>query len=465
MKYRTLSRSDFASLLSDEEARKLPIASFFRPGTPERSPMKAELHACWDEERATEGELPGLVLVPDEELSDFLAWAVTFLPMFRPLTSFLRVIPWTLFSLVQDRKPAANVEQGTVLVGTILGEALANATNRGFIDSLPLTALESTFSWVMSRGLAVGLNPKALAYVSGGWNAMRDLGGQSNRRIAGEPVESVWSVLLRLASNKDGGTGHARRDDPLGLIEEACLEIRRSGRISSFNWDRLSGGRISNSSIADAMNSTKERRVEIFESAVEQLLTTRAEKSSTSFLVGYLASLVSGGSLEHAHLIFPLQGELPSAMLWYGLCAGLLPDRCILRDYNHLGLRLLRLLQCKADLTSPPHCDISLAELEIILRGEPRSRGFRQSHSSSLRVELAPMVTVVMRPPPRAPGAAPDQLGLFGAQERPISLENDRLRELVISLRSTLSLAESLLNSKGASLGSQPSQYRGKRRR
>jgi hypothetical protein len=464
MQHCIINRSDFASLLGEVDGRRQRIPETVRHGKPQDSPAKGELCVCWDDQPSQEDALPVLIVLSDTELNDFLAWAVAFLPMFRPLTCFFRVIPWTIFTLVDERKPIEHLENATALIGAILGETLTNATSRGFMDSLPLTAFESTYSWVMSRSLIVGLNPKILSYVSEAWHTMRDLTAQTNRKIPPESLERVWSVLLRLTNKDQDLRVKTSRDHPLGLIEEACLEIQHSGRISDSNWDRLSEGRISNAAIAESMSSTKERRVETFESVVRNLLRTQSGEFSTSFLVGYLTSLVSGGSLEHSQLIMPLQGELPSAMLWYGVCAGLLPDNRILTDNSHLGLRIVRLLRRNETLMSPTYADISLAELEVVLRGEPRSRGFRQSQSSSLRVELAPMVTAVMRSPSRT-SANNDQLGLFGSEDRPVSLEADRLRELVVAMRGTLSIAESLLGSKEAPSGVASSQYRGKRRR
>jgi hypothetical protein len=130
-------------------------------------------------------------------------------------------------------------------------------------------------------------------------------------------------------------------------------------------------------------------------------------------------------------------------MLWYGICAGLLPKSHILNDYAHLGLRILRSLNREDNLLSTPGCDLSLSELEVLLRGDQRSINFRQTHASFLRVELAPMVTTVLRWPGRQGVAG--QLGLFSGDERQTPAEMDRLRELVTTLRGSLSLAESLL--------------------
>ena len=462
MKFCKISRTDFASLLTE-----MPAGSSSPPGVrlgqPDSPPEPHSVLACWNDESPRDDSLPMLGVVADQDLNDFLAWAVTFLPAFRPLTSFVRILPWSIFSMVQVLRQGWDSELNCVLIGAILGETMTNATGRGFIESLPLTAYESTYSFAISRALLVGLNRKVLQEVSNGWNDVREFTEQPTRKMPPEALENIWSVVLRLTRENGALAANTTSDDRIGLLEEACREIHSGEGVSSFNWHRLSGNRISNSVIADSMKSTKEHRVETFEEAVKTLSRNVPDELHASFLVGYLASLVSDGSLEHGHLISPLQDRLPTAMLWYGICAGLLPKNRILTDHNHLGLKILRLLKRNDGLVSPPTCDVSLAELEIMLRGNSPAKGFRQTHASFLRVELVPMVTTVLRWPGR-PAAGGGQLGLFGGDDRQPPVEADRLRELITSLRGSLSLAESLLGSKPPS-GETPYPSRGKRRR
>ncbi len=461
MKFCKLNRTEFASLLTE-----LPAPSSFppgtRPGQPDYPPEPHSILACWSDDSARDDSLPLLGVVADQDLNDFLAWAVTFLPAFRPLTSFVRILPWSVFTITQDLRQVWNSDLDCVLIGAILGETMTNATARGFIESLALTAYESTYSHAISRALLLGLDRKALQYVSDGWHDVREFTEQPTRKMPSEALENIWSVVLRLARQKVA-LSNTTSDDRIGLLEEACREIYSGQGVSSFNWSRLSGNRISNSVIADSMKSTKEHRVETFEQAVDTLSRNVPDELLASFLVGYLASLVSDGSLEHGHLVSPLQNRLPTAMLWYGICAGLSPKNRILSDHNHLGLKMLRLLKRNDGLLSPPTCDVSLAELGIMLRGNSPAKSFRQTHASFLRVELVPMVTTVLRWPSRST-AGGGQLGLFSGDDRQPPIEADRLRELINSLRGSLSLAESLLGSKTQS-GETTPPSRGKRRR
>src|SRR4029077_14714661 len=89
----------------------------FRQTQPDSPPPKAEMWLCWPEDKSKADDLPRIVVVADETLEDFFAWAITFLPNYRPLTSFFRVLPWTVFSELQKRKAPRVFENRSVLIG------------------------------------------------------------------------------------------------------------------------------------------------------------------------------------------------------------------------------------------------------------------------------------------------------------------------------------------------------------
>jgi hypothetical protein len=151
-------------------------------------------------------------------------------------------------------------------------------------------------------------------------------------------------------------------------------------------------------------------------------------------------------------------------MLWYGICAGLSPKNRIQTDYNHLGLRIQRWLSRSDSLLSHPACDISIHELVVLLRGDLKSRNFRQTHSSFLRIEIVPLVTTVVKWPARHTTSG--QMNLFASDERPqMAGGADRLSDLIRSLRSSLALAEGLTDKAKITPPHPSPQQRGRRRR
>ena len=454
-----LTRSDFAQL-SAMRARKRETPSILRFGDPDIAPEPRNLWACWPDRPWQDDDLPRLIVVADEDLKDFLAWAVTFLPNIRPLTAFVRILPWSVFEIARSRPSDLASGISAILAGATLGEAMMHSVERGFFEALPLTAFESTLSATLGRALMRGFSSELIQHAGMNWRFARQLTEQPARRATPEALDGVWSIVLKVSDKRAYRPDLSAR---LEAIYAGCDELRETGALSSFTWHKLSEGRMSNSATADAMSASKERRVEVFEAAAAELMQSSSDHFSASFLVGYLASLVSGGSLEHAPLVFPLQERLPMVMLWYGICSALRPDTRVLTDFSHLGLRIVRAMGGHEDLLALPNCDIALAELEVLLRGDARASGFRQTHASVLRVEVAPNVTTTMKWPGR-PGTS-GQMALFAGEEDQQGLQTVHIQELVNALRGTLSLAERMLGGRSAQTSQGSTQQRGRRRR
>ncbi|MDL5046551.1 hypothetical protein QQ054_10950 [Oscillatoria amoena NRMC-F 0135] len=454
-----LSRSDFAQLFTIR-ARKRDMPFGLRFVEPEYEPEPRNLWACWADNPSQDDDLPRLIVVADDDLNDFLAWAVTFLPNIRPLTAYVRVLPWSVFEMARTRPSELASGNLPILAGATLGEAMMHAVGRGFFEGLPLTAFESTFSATLGRALMRGFSSELVQHAGMNWRFARQLTEQPTRQAVPEALDDVWSIILRVSGKRFFRTDFSPR---LEAICAGCDELRHAGALSSFSWHNISQGRMSDSSAADAMSSSKERRVEVFEAAAAELMQNSSDQFSASFLVGYLASLVSGGSLEHAPLVFPLQERLPMVMVWYGICSALLPDTRVLTDFSHLGLRIVRAMGGHEELLALPNCDIALAELEVLLRGDPRARRFRQTNASFLRVEVAPNVTTTIKWPGR-PGTS-GQMALFAGDENQHDSQTVHIQELVNALRGSLSLAERMLSGQSAQTSQGTPQQKGRKRR
>jgi hypothetical protein len=439
MKFCALSRPDLVSLLEGVSSLQGVLRNL-RSGEPERTPSPREVWACWPDVIDAPVPVPSLLVISDEEVSDFFAWSIAFLPTYLPLTSFFRVVPWSVFKEARSTPSPMLPKRGNILVGAMLGEMLTTAVGRGFLQSVPTVAFESTFSYAIGRALWAGYDEgRMLRLISDGWHFTRQLTGQKPIRITQERLEEVWAIVFRLVGTR---FSELFLDARLTDILEALQGIGESGELSPSIWKRLADGKVSIASVAQSMRTARERRVETFESVMSDLLRDVRDETRISFLAGYLASLIGDGSLEHAHLVFPLLERLPTAMLWYGICASMSPSTRVFHDYGHLGLKLLRLLQKPDDLLASPSCDISLSELEVTLRGNGASKNFRRVHASFLRVELIPTVSTVVRW--GGAGVGLDQLSLFEV-ERKQPMGASQIRRIVDSLREALALSEGLL--------------------
>ena len=81
---------------------------------------------------------------------------------------------------------------------------------------------------------------------------------------------------------------------------------------------------------------------------------------TSSFLAGLLADQIGPGSFEHVELLLPYLNQYPTALIWYGLCAGLHPDSEVQQVGNCLGRRLVRDLLAPDPILSRPKYDIAV---------------------------------------------------------------------------------------------------------
>ena len=437
-----LRRSDLPQLFG-EQIRHKSFRNAARLGLPEYSPESQSLWVSWPEKSEQIDDMPRLIIVADEDLTDFLAWAVTFLQPIRPLTAFIRIIPWSVYDMVRDMQSQPNKEIAPVLAGAILGEAMIHTAGRGYFEMLPLTAFDSTMSASVGRALLRGFGPELITHTVRNWRLARQITDQPTRLAIPESLEKIWTVILRLSGQRNPNKSISPQ---LETIYEGCREIRSTGTMSSPTWNQITQGRLNNSRYVDAMSESKERRVKVFEEAAKELVQNSPDELYSSFLIGYLASLVSGGSLEHANLVLPLQEQLPMVMPWYGICSSLIPGNRVLSDYNHLGLRLVRTMGSREDLLSQPSCDIAVNELEVLHRGDSKASAFRQMNSSILRIEIAPTVTSVVKWPLATNIQAGKQMNLFANEEfQQAKIDSNRLKELINSLRKSIYIAEEFI--------------------
>jgi hypothetical protein len=144
------------------------------------------------------------------------------------------------------------------------------------------------------------------------------------------------------------------------------------------------------------LRGSREQRVKAFEKILHN--PSGLDPTTASFLAGLLTDQVGPGSFEHIDLLLPYLSRHPTALLWYGLCAGLHPDSEVQQVGNCLGRRLVRDLLAVDPILSQPKYDIAIGELEVHLdREEPLD--FRAASQNHVEVELLPGVPAYMKWP------------------------------------------------------------------
>lgn len=103
--------------------------------------------------------------------------------------------------------------------------------------------------------------------------------------------------------------------------------------------------------------------------------------------------MIAPGTLDHWRLLNPVRQSIPSAGLWYGLCAALRKESRLDSYGAGIGRLVSREIRRKIDLLEQPTCDIAVDELEVT---GPFFKDI-QASSNAIEVEVSPGVSIPFR--------------------------------------------------------------------
>jgi len=403
-----------------------------------------EMVAIWPAHPREFGAMPATVVVPANGHREFLAWVATYVRDFRPFTSFCRVVELPIAERLLMAPPTPVLRQAEgVCVGLVLGEALAQSRGRTHLRDFPASTYPATLSYVLSRALAITGSPVLSETVISLWAHARDLASQSPTTVTPSKVAAIWSVPFGFPMDQR----HARTlFETTDGVREAWHALTSSGEINEKVWEALTAGIPEFRPMRDMLRLPRERRLELVDAGLSLLASAgRKEDERWPFLAGYITSMLSPGTLDHAEVLAPAAGTLPTAFLWYGLFAGLGARGEGLSIGNPVARRIVRDLTAPDRLMDRPRCDISFEELAMIVPGE-RAHALKGTRSGRLDVDLLPGVTMSVRWPPqeilvneevRHTRDAETQQLLFEMEDTAI-----RQRMLADRLRDTLGMKE-----------------------
>jgi hypothetical protein len=352
----------------------------------------AELQLLWPESEGASSRFPRVVVVNEGKVQDFLAWVATYFPNHRPFTAYCRVVERSNAesSLSLFRKPTLGRLEDSC-AGIILGETASYLDTRQELRSLSSKAAESTYSFCMSRALALGIAGTSFGMVTEGWTEARQLTRQPRLNTDVVPMQPVWAAMFQLAN---GGRGERIEALPDELME-ILVELMERGEIQSYSLDRLTR-HVSLSSVYREMDGPREQRVQLLNRVLAELASGEFGNDEVSgFLAGLLTAYVGPGTLDYTGLLRPHMQRLPSALVWYGLIAGLQSSSSVQSFGMGLGRRIVRDVLRNEEFLDLPTCDIAIAELSVFSRAT--AFDFRTASRSHLEIEIAPCVNVTLR--------------------------------------------------------------------
>ncbi len=391
-----------------------------------------DIYLIWDLDPKEKSALPSIIVVADEHLRDFLAWAMTYFPAYRPFTAYFRVLEFGTLAGLKNwfQTPCLNGLE-TACVGLMIGEALLLSSAPKKPLEIEPVACSTTISYVLARALALGANSKQLEFVCERWSEARQITQQPTRKLETGIVREIYLMLALLRSD---GSDDQRLDSSVGVpkgVVEACSQLKNEGTISETTWGQLTSGVEELKGAPQKMEVTREERVRYFQRLLsDHSFSKLSDDTAQAFVCGYLGSLIGPGSLSHLDLVVRCVSESPSVLLWYGLCAGFHRKNELLTVYNVLGRRLLRELLRHEPLLAVPTADIAFSELHVLLEGNGKPLEFCTFRSNRVLVELLPCISIYLVWPKQE---TEQQMELF-----PKSIESTVRSDLLLDLGSLL---------------------------
>lgn len=329
------------------------------------------------------GTPPALIVTADGARHDFLAWTATFLPQFRPLTSHFRVVEHS--ELNHSSTPWRSTDDRVFRrtgIGLILTEFLSqDGGRRNKKDVVPVVNLFSGLSFVCLRELCVGTGAR-LDELASRWARLRTVTRQRPRAI----TPSSLLAAVRVVAHVEG------HDSSFSLtkVERAIVD--------AFSvWRQDAGARVELAGVPEfalarvTPDQTREVRLRRFEEALRQMVQrSSGESELDAFAVGFMANSLDPGSLTYLELVTSYLAKWPSALIWYGVCAGMSDGSTVASELSGVGLRAWREVVRPDYLLAVPTADLSLEELEVFLNSDRPTEDYPLLSHAFASVELFP---------------------------------------------------------------------------
>lgn len=407
------SRSDFLAWLAGEPA--LREFEFIREPI-SIVPKKGTLVLGWNDRPNYPGALPVFALVRSDEMRDFLAWVTTYLGGFKPFTSLVRVLDEEGLIRLSSATPSPKLAfTEAAWAGAIIGEALEAAGGRLNIDGLSVRACSSSYLFSCARSTALWKESSVVVETASRWERVRQIArGEVERAPFSKERESAARTLAAwqwpLESKEGVGATIVS-----GAARGALFEVTMSaiGNVVPEVARYLA-----------KMQGPREERIRAFELSRDILARAGAIDSvQRSIFLAALLSVVGPGSMDYIELAMAEASRFPGLLIWYGVFAGSFLKSTLLSEFEGFGRRIAKELQYGDGLSDRPRCDISLAELEVLVNRGRIPKGWRVANPGTLTVEIQPTIYVTFPWPPqvagsaeliprRTPSSSADQLGL-----------------------------------------------------
>lgn len=346
--------------------------------------------------------LPQFVVIPDADRREFFAWVSTYCPFATPLTQWCRVVDEGELARVQSLEVIPRYGGvASAWAGAIVGESILHLGAGSKLSELSVTALQTRSSFVAARAFGLWGSDKARVAAMGQHESARNILGVASRSPNLKEHQEFWAVLETLSSEM--GTRSPKFDFQLRLIIEACDDIRRTGFVSRSTMLKTMEDLGWPKKFAEFKQCGAEQRVALFDKAAEGLVrfepnVHQSFRALGEFMVAYFAARIGGSASAHMSLLTRLLSSHPMVALWYGVASALYKPEIWGAEFDGLGRLTLKELAFPLRFDDPPHCDIAVDELVVLVDpgADLQSLRFRGAMRKALNVEVALGVDVII---------------------------------------------------------------------
>lgn len=342
-------------------------------------------------------ELPHAIVVPENRIDAFLGFAATYLTATSPISSVIRIIDNSTFERLLPYR-SLDVQTAKILSSIVIAEVIGEVRSRSRFESLSITAFTSAYSYSMAKCFAITGDKILWQRTSKSWFAVRNLTNQPKRKTDVENLVYFWNLVWQvLEETADFSTCST---EEIGLITFLRI-MKNKNQIDRLLWSTVFGSIAPFEVIELLKEAPREDKFELLQRIFERLQSKPKKGPLEDFAIGFLVSLISVNTFEHAEMLFPMLDRYPTAINWYGLCIALAEKATI--DTWKIGLdrRLRRELSRSLNLGERPNTDISFDEFIVLNRASTPFQTVIQASSKTLTVELIPGVEQLISWPNR----------------------------------------------------------------
>jgi hypothetical protein len=300
-----------------------------------------------------------LLVIVDEQLTEFLAWLSTFAPELFPLSQTVRVLSKSDFAGMQEDFLQVRPHQRvTVWPSVIIGEVLAQGEPAQNLQTLPLSRASASFSFCQARAsLIYPSNARVRKVTNSRLSQLQRERSFTQRLVNVDDMSAIWSFVDEIS----GCTPFQREwiRSAVGIVEAdsespygSAVVLERLG----INVRKLADGTI-------------EGRVLEFEKAMFNIfgenVTNSNIQSNIPLIIAALCFLVGRGT-SHVSLLDEYANEYPTVYAWFGLMAGLVGPSSWDSQWARIATSVERLLRSGFSIFDPPSADICWAEYDWI---------------------------------------------------------------------------------------------------